>query len=207
MTYYAKKKRNQWERDRERGRERERERGRERERVREKEFVRSFISQSEHPLAFVSKALISPHHLGLSTNWERESVSYSHGSRSLVFLLNWGWVHNSHWSSQLGPPGRLEAYHSLAAKIKPWPKLLGLCYRICYKQGQHNQVVVALSPISSDQLLALSVLQPTWLQTISDQHVQHDATASLFCELYQYALLEAIQSKMAWFCIEIVYVF
>jgi hypothetical protein len=46
-------------------------------------------------------------------------------------------------------------------KQKALTKLLGLRYKICYKQGQNNRVTDALSRRTMDQLIAVSVTQPT----------------------------------------------
>jgi hypothetical protein len=54
----------------------------------------------------------------------------------------------------------------------PWQKkaltkLLGLRYQICYKKGHENRVADDLSRLPTTQVLALSVLKSTWLQTVA----------------------------------------
>jgi hypothetical protein len=66
----------------------------------------------------------------------------------------------------------------------PWQqkaltKLLDLRYKICYKQGHTNQVANTLSRVQSDDVFALSAVQPTWMQTLSEIYLQHSDTTSM----------------------------
>jgi hypothetical protein len=51
-------------------------------------------------------------------------------------------------------------------------KLLGLQFRIQYRRGSENRVANALSrrPHPAEHVLALSLIQPLWMQEISDSY-------------------------------------
>jgi hypothetical protein len=61
---------------------------------------------------------------------------------------------------------------------KVYTKLMGLQYRILYKKGVDNRVADALSrqPHLELQSLAISRLQPAWIQAIVDAYT-HDGAA------------------------------
>lgn len=66
----------------------------------------------------------------------------------------------------------------------PWQqkaltKLLGLRFKIYYKQGTSNRVADALSRVSTDQVLALSVIQPAWFHKVAAAYSKHKDTNSL----------------------------
>jgi hypothetical protein len=66
----------------------------------------------------------------------------------------------------------------------PWQKkaltkLLGLRFKICYKQGTSNRVADALSRVSTDQVLALSAIQPAWFHEVAVAYSKHKDTSSL----------------------------
>lgn len=73
----------------------------------------------------------------------------------------------------------------------PWQhkaltKLLGLRYRICYKQGIENRATDALSRIPNgphQQVMAISTLQPMWLQEIADAYPSDPKTAKILAQL------------------------
>lgn len=55
-------------------------------------------------------------------------------------------------------------------------KLMGLQYKIMYKQGATNKVADALSraPIMAEiEVLSLSVAQPMWLRDLHDSYLQN----------------------------------
>jgi hypothetical protein len=61
---------------------------------------------------------------------------------------------------------------------KVFSKLLGLQYKIIYKQGVENKMVDALSRTihSSSELNVVSSVTPTWVQLVMDTY-SNDATA------------------------------
>ena len=72
----------------------------------------------------------------------------------------------------------------------PWQhkaltKLMGLNYKICYKKGVENRVADALSRVSntSQEVLAISTLQSTWLQELVDSYSTDPNTAKLLSTL------------------------
>lgn len=73
----------------------------------------------------------------------------------------------------------------------PWQhkaltKLLGLQYKICYRKGFDNKVADALSRVQSvdgQELLAISHLQPIWLQQVADGYLNHPETKKLLSAL------------------------
>lgn len=62
---------------------------------------------------------------------------------------------------------------------KALTKLLGLQF-CCYKKGSTNRVADALSRLPTEQVMALSVLQPLWFQEVSDSYSRYpDTTPSI----------------------------
>lgn len=77
-------------------------------------------------------------------------------------------------------------------------KLLGLQFKIQYKQGATNRVADALSRLPSPltqlsdnaQVMALSVAKPTWLSTVVEGYLHDDQSQKLLTELaVQYAAI------------------
>lgn len=69
---------------------------------------------------------------------------------------------------------------------KALTKLLGLQYKISYKQGSTNKAADALSRLPhlvNAESLAISVAQPTWLQELQDTYSQHDQASKLLTSL------------------------
>jgi hypothetical protein len=130
--------------------------------------VGAVLLQDDHPIAFVSKPL-GPRTRGLST-YEKEYM---------VILLA-----VEKWRSYLQHAEFLiRTDHSSLASLSenrlhtPWQqkvftKLLGLQFRIQYRRGSENRVADALSrrPHPAEHALALSSIQPLWMQEISDSY-------------------------------------
>jgi hypothetical protein len=130
--------------------------------------VGAVLLQDNHPIAFVSKPL-GPRTRGLST-YEKEYM---------VILLA-----VEKWRSYLQHAEFLiRTDHSSLASLSenrlhtPWQqkvftKLLGLQFRIQYRRGSENRVANALSrrPHPAEHVLALSLIQPLWMQEISDSY-------------------------------------
>jgi hypothetical protein len=68
---------------------------------------------------------------------------------------------------------------------KVFTKLLGLQFRIRYKKGCDNRAADALSrhPQPSDSLLAISQLQPVWLQDVAELYQQYPEARTLLARL------------------------
>jgi hypothetical protein len=125
--------------------------------------VGAVLLQRGHPLAFISKAL-GPKNQGLST-YEKEYLAI------LVAVEQW-----RHYL-QVGEftifTDQQSLIHLNEKRLHtPWQqkvftKLLGLQYRIVYKQGSENRVADALSRRgSSEQVLAISASVPQWLAPV-----------------------------------------
>lgn len=144
--------------------------------------IGAVLHQDGHPIAFVSKAL-GPKNQGLST-YEKESLT-------ILMAVD-------HWRSYLQPAEfiiqtdqrslvylddqRLHNYWQQKATMK----LMGLQYKICYKQRSTNRVADALSrmPIMNDsQVMAISVAEPVWLQDLQDSYQQSEEARKLLIEL------------------------
>lgn len=74
----------------------------------------------------------------------------------------------------------------------PWQqkalmKLMSFQYRLCYKKGKENMVADALSRVQPQdiklEVMALSSVQPQWLQEIASSYTSHEKSAQLFSEL------------------------
>jgi transposase InsO family protein len=126
--------------------------------------IGAVLVQDGHPLAFISKPL-SPKHAGLST-YEKEYLaillaverwrSYLQHKEFLIFTDQRSLIHLS--DQRLNTPWQQKVF----------TKLLGLQYKIVYKQGSSNKVADALSrrPHSSHQLSAVSTCEPSWSSAI-----------------------------------------
>jgi hypothetical protein len=65
-------------------------------------------------------------------------------------------------------------------------KLLGLNYKICYKQGTENRAADALSRAPHgpyQQVLAISIVQPVWLQELANAYTSDPKATKLLTEL------------------------
>jgi hypothetical protein len=137
--------------------------------------IGAVLSQKGHPLAFVSRAL-GPRNRCLSV-YEKEYLAI------LLAVQQWRSylqcaefvIRTDHQSLTHLTDQRL---HTEWQK-KALTKLMGLQYRIQYKQGIHNGAADALSrkPSASSQVFALTTVQPAWLSAVvasytGDAHVQ-----------------------------------
>jgi hypothetical protein len=137
--------------------------------------IGAVLHQTGHPIAFISKTL-GPRHLGLST-YEKECLAILMAvDHWRLYLLGGEFIiHTDQRSLVHLDDQRLTTQW----QQKALTKLLGLRYKICYKAGQNNRVADALSRRTEEQLLAVSVNQPTWLQDISDAYLQFPETTEL----------------------------
>jgi hypothetical protein len=136
------------------------------------------LLQQKHPLAFLSKTL-GPRTSMLST-YEKESLA-------ILMVVD-------HWCAYLQPAefiihtDQKSLIHLEDQRIAtPWHqkvtvKLLGLRYRVMYKQGPDNHVANALSHYSqpgTGELAAISICLPTWLQEIQQGYHGNPQTQKL----------------------------
>jgi len=66
---------------------------------------------------------------------------------------------------------------------KVFTKLIGLQYRIVYRKGVDNGAADALSRCPSSQLVALSVCQAQWLETVVESYSQDTRAQELLAKL------------------------
>ena len=127
--------------------------------------IGAILMQSDHPIAFLSKAL-GPRTQGLST-YEKESLAI------ILAMEHWRSylqhaefvIRTDHRSLAFLDNQRL----STTWQQKALTKLLGLRYRIVYKKGLENGAADALSrqsPVDMVEISALSVSIPAWLQEV-----------------------------------------
>lgn len=126
--------------------------------------IGAVLLQSGHPLAFISKAL-GPRTRGLSA-YEKEYLAI------LLALQQWRpYLQYSEFlifTDQRSLTQLTEQRLNTPYQQKLYTKLLGLQYQIIYKKGSENRVADALSrkPSHESSCAALSVCQPSWLQSV-----------------------------------------
>lgn len=127
--------------------------------------IGAVLMQQNHPIAFLSKAL-GPRHQGLST-YEKESLAI------MLAVEHWRsylqhdefLIKTDHRSLSFLTDQRL----TTSWQQKALTKLLGLRYRICYRQGLYNKAADALSryPVpGQEELSALSVCVSEWISEV-----------------------------------------
>lgn len=144
--------------------------------------VGAVLQQNGHPIAFVSKAL-GPRNQGLSI-YEKECLA-------ILMAID-------HWRQYLMQGEFLiltdqkSLIHLDDQKLTtPWQhkaltKMLGLQYKICYRKGHDNKAADALSrlpPTAGQEVIAMSHVQPVWLQQLADGYLLHPETKKLLAAL------------------------
>lgn len=144
--------------------------------------IGAVLSQDNHPIAYISKAL-GPSTMGLST-YEKEYLA-------ILMAVD-------HWRSylQMGEFCILTDHNSLMHLSEqrlhtPWQhkaftKLLGLTYKICYCKGAQNAAADALSrkfQDDTDELMHVSSCQPSWLQEVEQGYHSDPFSTQLLTEL------------------------
>lgn len=129
-----------------------------------KNGVGAVLLQGGHPLAFISKSL-GVKTQGLST-YEKEYLaillaieqwrSYLLHAEFIIFTDQKSLIHLN--EQRLNTPWQQKVF----------TKLLGLQYKIVYKQGSDNRVADALSrrAQAEGQSLAISIIKPQWCQAV-----------------------------------------
>lgn len=141
--------------------------------------IGSVLTQGGHPLAYITKPL-GPKTEGLST-YEKEYLaillaveqwrSYLQHVEFLIYTDQRSLVHLS--DQRLNIPWQQKVF----------TKLLGLQYKIIYKQGSENRVADALSRRSHSSLNAISSAVPTWTQAIIQGYLQDEHAQGLLSKL------------------------
>lgn len=140
------------------------------------------LQQEGHPIAYLSKAL-GPRTKGLLT-YEKEYLA-------MVLVVD-QWRAYLQFSEFIIKTDQKSLVHLEEQRLHtPWQqkaftKLLGLQYHICYRKGSENSAADALSrrPINpSQQVNAVSVCQPAWLQEVTQGYVHDPKAQQLITQL------------------------
>lgn len=142
--------------------------------------IGAFLMQGGHPIAYLSKAL-GVKTQALST-YEKECLAL------IMAVTKWKpYLQHKEFTILTDQKSLI---HLREQKIhqgmqqKAFIKLLGLQYKLVYKKGLENKAADALSRQStSDQLLAISVSTPKWLEIIIEGYQQDPDAKQLLAEL------------------------
>jgi hypothetical protein len=142
--------------------------------------VGAVLLQNGHPLAFISKSL-GPKNRGLST-YEKEYLAILVAVDQWRHYLQTGEFTIFNDQRSLIHLNEQRLHTSWQHKV--FTKLLGLDYKIVYKQGSENRVADALSRrSSSEQVLALSSARPLWLEAVVSSYSSDPKAAELVTRL------------------------
>jgi hypothetical protein len=142
--------------------------------------IGAVLSQLGHPIAYLSKALSSRAQT-LST-YEKECLAlimavekwkqYLQHREFTIFTDHKSLIH-------------LEAQQlTNSIQHKAFCKLLGMQYKVRYKQGTNNVVADALSRFPDNgELVAMSVSTPRWLEIVVESYLEDDQAKRLLTEL------------------------
>jgi hypothetical protein len=150
--------------------------------------IGAVLQQDGHPIAYISRAL-GPKNLGLST-YEKECLAILFAVEQWrpylqqgEFIIKTDQQSLTHLDDQrLSTPWQQKAF----------TKLMGLQFRITYRQGTDNRVAAALSrrpnmdqDIAEDQLnnMAISSVTPDWLSQVTQGYESDENTKKLFNHL------------------------
>lgn len=131
------------------------------------------LSQNNHPIAYISKAL-GPKARAMST-YEKECMALILAVtkwKSYLQHKEFTIATDHHSLIHLGDQKLLEGMQQ-----KAFIKLLGLQYKIVHKKGMDNQAADALSwqPPPAN-LLAISTVTPEWLEIVIEGYQQDDSS-------------------------------
>jgi hypothetical protein len=144
--------------------------------------IGAVLMQKGHPIAFLSKSL-GPKNRVLST-YEKECLTI------LMAMDKWRpYLQRGQFIIRTDQKALTNLDHQRLST--PWQhmvlaKLLGLHYKIVHKKGHENRVADALSrniPESAQEVAALSVCEPTWLEVIKEEYLHREKTRKLLAEL------------------------
>jgi hypothetical protein len=143
--------------------------------------VGAVLMQDGHPLAYISKAL-GPKSQGLST-YEKEYLAI------LLAVQQWrAYLQHSEFTIftvQKSLTQLTEQRLHTRWQQKVFTKLMGLQYRVVYKQGIDNRVADALSRKSSHEMVceAVSSASSVWIQEVLAGYDQDEHTLSMMAKL------------------------
>ncbi|KAM3348690.1 hypothetical protein ACQJBY_022133 [Aegilops geniculata] len=126
--------------------------------------VGAVLQQGGHPIAYMSKPL-GPKHRGLST-YEKECLAI------LMAVEQWHpYLHSDEFLIRTDQRSLVHLDDQRLSTVwqqKAFTKLLGLRYKICYRQRATNSAADALSRRVhlTEQVSVISVCQPTWIEDI-----------------------------------------
>ncbi|RLM74197.1 hypothetical protein C2845_PM15G12530 [Panicum miliaceum] len=146
------------------------------------------LQQGGHPIAFISKAL-GPRNQRLST-YEKECLA-------ILFVVEQWRPYLQHGEFLIYTDQRSLVHLDDQRISTPWQqkaltKLLGLQFKIIYKQGKDNVVVDALSrrpnmkedlPAEKLDLFSVSVAKPLWLEEVARSYLEDPDSKKLLVEL------------------------
>jgi hypothetical protein len=145
-----------------------------------KNGVGAVLMQRGHPLAFISKPL-GVKTQGLST-YEKEYLAI------LIAVEQWR-SYLLHGEFIIHTDQKSLVHLNEQRLNTPWQqrvftKLLGLQYKIIYKQGHENRVADALSRRNHEaSLLSISVCSPQWCQSVIEGYMTDDSAKDLMSKL------------------------
>ena len=135
--------------------------------------------QNDHPLAYMSKALCKKNH-ELST-YEKQCLA--------ILLAVDKWRPYLQQQEFIVRTDQKSLLHLTDQRLmtgmqhKAFVKLMGLSYKIEYKKGITNAAAYALSRCTHDTMLAISAVEPTWVQVLMDGYDEDPGTKALWTEL------------------------
>jgi hypothetical protein len=138
------------------------------------------LMQQGHPIAYLSKSL------GIKTqklsNYEKEFLALIMAVDRWRHYLQMGDFEIRTDHKALGFLGTQDLQSDL--QHKAMSKLMGMQFRVVYKQGQENKVVDALSKIGHAMALtAVSEVQPLWIQEVINSYVTDTDAQHLLARL------------------------
>lgn len=143
--------------------------------------IGAVLMQKGHPLAYLSKAL-GPISQGLST-YEKEYFAI------LAAVEQWRhYLQHSEFHIYTNQKSLVQlSEHRLHTEWqkKVFTKLLGLNYKIVYKQGVHNKAADALSRRNAGnaECVLISSCTPTWLEEVVDTYAQDQQVQDVLTKL------------------------
>lgn len=142
--------------------------------------VGAVLSQDNHPVAYISKAL-GPKTQALST-YEKECLAL------ILAVTKWkSYLQHQEFNIATDHKSLIHLGEQKLQKgmqHKAFLKLLGLQYKIVYKKGLDNKAPDALSrQAEPSTVAAISTSTPRWLEIIVEGYTKDDQTKQLFTEL------------------------
>jgi hypothetical protein len=142
--------------------------------------IGTVLMQNDHPVAYLSKALC-PKNQALST-YEKECLAI------LLAVDKWRpYLQQHEFTMRTDQKSSLhltEQRLTTGMQHKAFVKLMGMSYKIQYKKGITNAAADALSRRTHEnEFLAISAVEPTWLQVLTEGYNEDPETKKLWSEL------------------------